>query len=397
MVKRIRTTAWSRLMASGMRALTAGALRQLKAAAKPRRAKKAATAKPGHQAVKRPPAVAPGRGSPGSVAGGRSAGARAVASGLAAGGGDWSTASAAGPGGSRHYWLYRPPLLLPGERLPLLVMLHGCTQDAQGFAASTRMNRLAATHRFAVLYPQQDRLANHHGCWNWFDTRSGRAQTEAGLILAAVDQVCARGQADRQRVVVAGLSAGAAMAALLAALHPGRFKAVVMHSGVPPGSASTTLTALAAMHGRRQLQGAAARGALAAGAAAAAAAGQWPPLLVIHGEADTVVAASNARDAVALWAGATSAKAGPARTVQRGQRHAMTVTDYRLRGHTAARLVTVAGLGHAWSGGAGKLPFGDPAGQLRRAAVRALSRDARRHGAPPLPPRGRGAVIGHGR
>ena len=95
-----------------------------------------------------------------------------------------------------------------GERLPLMVMLHGCGQDAKTFAASTRMNVVAARERFLVLYPEQDRLANAQGCWNWFDTRSGRAYGEAALIMAAIDQVCLLHGADRDRVAVAGLSAG---------------------------------------------------------------------------------------------------------------------------------------------------------------------------------------------
>ena len=94
--------------------------------------------------------------------------------------------------GSRHYRLYRPPGIARGERLPLLVLLHGCGQDAASLAASSRMNRVAARERFLVLYPEQDRLHNAHACWNWYDTRSGRAQAEAAIIDAAVDQVCRR-------------------------------------------------------------------------------------------------------------------------------------------------------------------------------------------------------------
>ena len=108
-------------------------------------------------------------------------------------------------------------------------MLHGCSQDAAAFATSTRMNRIAARERFLVLYPEQDRLANAQGCWNWFDTDSGRAHVEAALILQAIDQACLLYPVDRKRVAVAGLSAGASMAALLASRHPERFKAVVMH------------------------------------------------------------------------------------------------------------------------------------------------------------------------
>ena len=156
-----------------------------------------------------------------------------------------------------------------------MVMLHGCGQDAKSFALATRMNRIAARERFLVLYPEQDRLANAQGCWNWFDTRSGRAYGEAELIMRAIDQVCLLYRVDRARIAVAGLSAGASMAALLVTRHPGRFRAVMMHSGIPPGTADSTLSAVSAMHGHR-----AARPLVATPATMAA---SWPPLMVIHG------------------------------------------------------------------------------------------------------------------
>jgi poly(hydroxyalkanoate) depolymerase family esterase len=160
----------------------------------------------------------------------------------------------------------------------LLVMLHGCGQDANACASSTRMNRVASRARFFVLYPEQDRLANPQGCWNCFDTASGRAQAEAALIMLAIDQVCLVHAVDRSRVAIAGLSAGASMAALLAALHPDRFKAVAMHSGIPPGVAHSTLSALAAMRGRG--------GASSVAATPLARAVTWPSLLVIQGQCD---------------------------------------------------------------------------------------------------------------
>ena len=210
--------------------------------------------------------------------------------------------------------LYRPPGVKAGERLPLLVMLHGCGQDADSFAASTRMNRVALREHFLVLYPEQDRLANAQGCWNWFDTASGRAQGEAALIMRAIDQVCLLHPVDRARVAVAGLSAGASMAALLATRHPGRFKAVVMHSGVPPGTAHSSMTALGAMHGHRATRPLPAATALAADHA-------WPPLLVIHGTADAVVSPHNSQAAAQVWADAGGALAVPTRRVQRGRRY----------------------------------------------------------------------------
>src|SRR5574341_2570684 len=95
--------------------------------------------------------------------------------------GEWIAGIAPGPAGARRFHLYVPPglALRSGEKLPLLVMLHGCGQTGRELAASSRMNRLAVRQRFLVLYPEQERVANAHGCWNWFDRRSGKADAEA--------------------------------------------------------------------------------------------------------------------------------------------------------------------------------------------------------------------------
>ncbi|MEO6564872.1 MAG: PHB depolymerase family esterase [Casimicrobiaceae bacterium] len=270
------------------------------------------------------------------------------------GAGDWLMGVALGLAGARRYRLYRPPGMKFGERLPLMVMLHGCGQDAKSFALSTRMNRIAARERFLVLYPEQDRMANAQGCWNWFDTKSGRAHGEAALIMKAIDQVCLLYAADRTRVAAAGLSAGASMAALLVARHPERFKAVMMHSGIPPGTAHSTLSAIGAMHGLR--------GTTALPAAPQAMVASWPPLLVIHGSDDRVVSVNNGRAAAQVWAEVGGARPGDPRSVHRGKRHATTVTDYQHRRRSAATLVEVNHLGHAWSGGAPKQPFSDSEG-----------------------------------
>ena len=105
--------------------------------------------------------------------------------------GQWLSGIAPGPAGARRYQLFVPPGVSPGgrTRVPLLVMLHGCGQTAQGFASSTRMNQRAAREGFLVLYPEQERLANAQGCWNWFARRNGRADAEAATVLAASDQV----------------------------------------------------------------------------------------------------------------------------------------------------------------------------------------------------------------
>ena len=268
--------------------------------------------------------------------------------------GDWLAGVAMGPGGARQFRLFRPPGVTFGERLPLMVMLHGCHQDANSFASSTRMNVVAARERFLVLYPEQDRLSNPQGCWNWFDTKSGLAFAEAALIMRAVDQVCLLYGADRERVGIAGLSAGASMAALLATRYPQRFKAVTMHSGIPPGTAHSSLSAVHAMHGRRSTKPLRTSPGMTGVS--------WPPLLVIHGGSDSVVASSNARAAAQVWANAAGAVSGAARDIQRGQRHPMRVIDFKRAGNTVATLVEVDRLAHAWSGGAANQHFSDREG-----------------------------------
>lgn len=264
--------------------------------------------------------------------------------------GEWLAGLAIGPAGLRRFHLYRPaslrvPVAAP---VPLLVMLHGCAQNGRGFAVSTRVHRLAERAGFFVLFPDQDTLAHPQGCWRWFDRRAGHAQTEAQTLALMIDQVCLRHPIDRTRIVVAGLSAGAGMAALMAMREPARFAAVAMHSGVAPGSAQSAAGALQAMHGLGHVK--------------LDATLPLPPLLVLHGSADGVVAPSNGRAAAEAWAMAVGARPGVPRLQQRGGRHAMTVSDWRLGRRTVVRLCEIEGLGHAWSGGDRRQAFGDPAG-----------------------------------
>lgn len=276
-----------------------------------------------------------------------------------------------GIAGARRYHLYKPPGVRHTEHLPLVVMLHGCGQDAAALAASTHMNKIAARERFLVLYPEQDRLANLQGCWNWFDTRAGRAQREADSVDATIEQVCQKHPVDPTRIALAGLSAGASLATLMAIRHPWRYQAVATHSGVPPGAANSTATALSAMRGRR-----------AAAALAPLALGKHlPALLVIQGSLDSLVAPSNGAAAAHLWATREGATASATRSVQRGARYPATVTDFKTRGRLVATLCVVNGLGHAWSGGAAGLPYSDPKGpdaarMIWAFAVKAFARSA---------------------
>ncbi len=270
-------------------------------------------------------------------------------------GGSWASGVATGATGVRRYRLFKPTgLSRKGPGHPLVIMLHGCGQTATDFAASTRMNRLAAQYGFMVLYPEQDRLANAQACWNWFDTHHGRAQREATSIVAALDHACALHAIDPNRVAIAGLSAGASMAALVGLHFPHRFAAVVMHSGVEPTSANSAATALAAMRGRYRLANPVPHATLAQA---------LPALLVIQGSADRVVLKTNGMRAAQAWATRTHAEPKAARVVRRGQRYPFTTMDWvGPRRRLLVTLSEVSGLGHAWSGGAASQAYSDPKG-----------------------------------
>ena len=328
MARRIRKSPWAASLQRALSTLTRAAVRAgTRSAVELARA----TAKAAAKTSARKPT--PSRSTPTRA---RSAGA-------------WVSGVAIGASGARRYRLFKPAGARKASPLPLLVMLHGCTQDAASFARSTRLAATAARAGFIALCPEQDRLANAQGCWNWFETRSGRAFNEAVLIVAAIDQACALHGADPARVVVAGFSAGASMAALLATRYPTRFKGVAMHSGVAPGAANSAATALRAMQGRGKPVALPHDTAL-------------PPLLVIHGNNDHVVGVSNGEAAALAWAEACAARPTATRVVQRGQRYPMTMTDFKRRSRTLVSLCEIAGLGHAWSGGAASQPYADAQG-----------------------------------
>lgn len=285
--------------------------------------------------------------------------------------GQWLSGIAPGPAGARRYHLYVPPGVSTQSRtrLPLLVMLHGCNQTGHSFAASTRMNQRAGRERFLVLYPEQERVANAQGCWRWFDRRGGRASAEADTLLAAIDQVQSQYAVHPARIAVAGMSAGATMAAWMALRAPGRFCAVAMHSGAAPGSAESAATALAAMRGERAPQAPSAGtaeptadGGSASGMATLSAGKALPPLLLLHGSVDHVVSRHCAERTAQWWAAAAGARMGKTQAQQRGARYATQVTQWRASGKTRVVLREIAGLGHAWSGGAPDMHYSDPAG-----------------------------------
>ena len=148
---------------------------------------------------------------------------------------------------TRRFKLYAPPGHA-GRALPLVVMLHGCTQDPDDFAAGTGMNELAREQGFFVLYPAQSQDANASRCWNWFQhNHQQRGSGEPALLASLTQAVMAQHGIDARRVYIAGLSAGGAMAAIVAAAYPDTFAAVGVHSGLPRGAAGNIIEALAAM------------------------------------------------------------------------------------------------------------------------------------------------------
>jgi poly(hydroxyalkanoate) depolymerase family esterase len=253
---------------------------------------------------------------------------------------------------TRRYYFFDPTEPSKDGLRPLLVMLHGCQQGAQEFSASTRMNRLAAEQGFMVLYPAQDRLAHGQGCWNWYGKNSGQSAREAASILATVDHVCTRYSVDTSKIAIAGFSAGASMAALVALHDPARFAAVAMHSGVDPRLANSTATALSAMRGRPR----------SGVSPVVALPRNLPPLLVLQGSTDHIVVKANGMRAATAWVAYRDAQAGTPRIVRRGKRYPLTTMDWTTRGRLVATLSEISGLAHAWSGGAASQGFSDPQG-----------------------------------
>jgi poly(hydroxyalkanoate) depolymerase family esterase len=257
--------------------------------------------------------------------------------------------------GSRNYKLYIPRRPHPGRRA-LLVMLHGGTQDADDFAAGTRMNALAEEHGFIVAYPNQSKAANASLCWNWFTPENQmRGRGEPSIIAGITSEIVARYDVDRTRVFVAGLSAGGAMAAVMGATYPDLYAAVGVHSGLPYRSAADLPSAFAAMRGDAGPRGRRSR-------MSRSAAGDGPRIrtIVFHGDADNIVHPSNAANIV------EAAKEGE--SIERAEaRHAATRAHTRTvtRDKTGAVVVEqwlIHGSGHAWSGGSPDGTYTDPQG-----------------------------------
>ena len=263
------------------------------------------------------------------------------------------------------YFLYIPGTVDRHDRVPLLVMLHGCSQDAHTFAQGSRMNELADEHRFLVLYPQQSLRANALRCWNWFEPRTGHGAGEAAAIVALVRDVTRRYPIDRSRVYVAGISAGGAMTAILALCYGTLFAACAIVAGLMYRAADSALTAARAMR-----SGAPVSPERMAEEAASALSRQarFVPALVVHGTHDSVVHPRNAEQIVRQFQRFAELRGTPpaALTDALEQRISSGGRSYRqldyVHNHQLLlRSILIDGLGHAWSGGDERLHFNDSA------------------------------------
>ena len=274
-------------------------------------------------------------------------------------GGQFVAGSYSDQAGSRAYKLYIPSSYRD-EPLPLVVMLHGCTQSPDDFAAGTRMNALAEQHACLVVYPAQAASANASKCWNWFspgDQQRGRG--EPSLIAGITRQIMRDYSVDQQRVYVAGLSAGGAAAAIMGATYPDLYAAIGVHSGLACGAASDVPSAFAAMRQAKRV-----RISRAGDAPGAEAYRRSVPTIVFHGDQDTTVHPGNGDDVIARSKETTTADLQL--SVQHGRVPGGHAYSRTLHADASGRAIleqwVVHGAGHAWSGGSPAASYTDPLG-----------------------------------
>jgi len=258
--------------------------------------------------------------------------------------------------GTRRYRLY-VPASAPDRPRGLLVMLHGCKQDPDDFAAGTGMNALAEAHGLIVAYPGQTGADNASSCWNWFrPANQMRDAGEPSIIAGITEEVMSEFDLDRDQIFVAGLSAGGAMAAVMGETYPDLYAAVGIHSGLARGSANDVMSAFSAMRGD----------SVPLSRAKAHAVGDAAPrvrTIVFQGSADRIVHPSNAERIVAA-----AVPRGAGRSVREEAGHAAGGRTYRRtivagpEGIPAVEYWLVDGAGHAWSGGQANGSYTDPQG-----------------------------------
>jgi poly(hydroxyalkanoate) depolymerase family esterase len=251
--------------------------------------------------------------------------------------------------GSRAYKLYVPSAYR-GEALPLVVMLHGCTQSPDDFAAGTRMNELAEEQAFLVAYPAQPPSANVSKCWNWFNAGDQqRDRGEPSLIAGITRQIMRDFPVEPGRVYVAGLSAGGAAAAIMGSAYPDLYAAIGVHSGLACGAAKDLPSAFAAMR-----QGAASDRTGRSGDAV--------PTIVFHGDRDTTVSPVNGDHVIAQATAAAELRTNVSRGEAPGGLGFTRTVKTDESGRPMLEQWVLHGAGHAWSGGSPAGSYTEPRG-----------------------------------
>jgi poly(hydroxyalkanoate) depolymerase family esterase len=293
----------------------------------------------------------------------------------APGDGRWLPGRFSGPAGTRGYVVYLPKGLRRTTRAPLVVALHGCSQTPAEFAASTRFNALADRHGFVVVYPEQPLSRHQLRCWRWYEeAHQRRGRGEPAIIAGIVGHLTAatdRWRIDPTRVYAAGLSAGGAMALVLAATYPELFAAIGVHSAPAYRSAERARDTIGALAGR---------GAVPPPVAGAGW-GRMPPTILFQGTLDGTVRGRNGQQVADQWLDfcrahmtgpddrdrITRSRTEPGRT---SDGRAYTTTRwYSSRGRTMLEYWRIDGLGHAWSGGAKGGSYSDPRGPRASTAM----------------------------
>lgn len=264
------------------------------------------------------------------------------------------------------YRLYLPEPL-PAAPIPLVVMLHGCEQTAEQFSQGTRFNQLAQEKGFAVLYPQQS-LRNHpNRCWQWYDKATQAGGGDVPLIAGTIEKVARQYGIDRTRIFIAGLSAGASMASIVALNHPHVVAAVGMHSGTVFGAGHSRMGAYSVMQtGAAGLMAGAIRDIAESDSAFPA-----MPAILIHGQEDKVVRAVNMAQSAYQFKMLNRLSATDEKPVvikpggkagRKNAAHPYRIFDHYKGRKLMLRVCDIAGLEHAWSGGNCKLRFNSCAG-----------------------------------
>ena len=284
---------------------------------------------------------------------------------LAPGGGSWqmlvheTTPTRTELLGRLSYGLYRPASTsLAG--MPLVIMLHGCQQTAVDIAVGSRMNRLAARQGFVVAYPQQMPRVESTRCWRWFEPVAGKGLAEADAVADLARSLVRRYRLDAGRVYVAGLSAGAGMAALAALRHPGLFAAVAMHSGAVIAAARDTMSGVRTMRHGSEVDPVSLLASVSAFDASVSAFDGSPsgvPAIIVHGSRDRVVSARNAVQLAQQFCAVNGVAAARDTVLAKGTHREYERRDFRGDGRSVVRLCLVKELGHAWSGGDERVKF----------------------------------------